>query len=115
MAASKDTDVVTEARRLAKIAVEDKWKLPTGLVAADMVKAADGAALSLDDINSVRKTLKTKISAKDKVIRDLTKQIVRLRGGIKTEYGDDSLEYEKAGGTRASERKRRAPKAAAAT
>ena len=110
MAAAKDSDVVIEARRLANIAIDDKWKLPTGLVATEIVKEADATEKQLDTINAARQTLKNLVSAKKKAVTSLNKKIARLRSGIKAEYGDDSLEYEKAGGKRASERKRRTVK-----
>jgi len=37
--------------------------------------------------------------------------VVRVRGAIKSNFGDDSPEYEQAGGTRSSEYKKPAKKA----
>jgi hypothetical protein len=114
MASGSDIDWVTEARRLAKLATELKLKLPTGLKAEDMAKDADKGQAALDELDGIRRSLMAKVNAKDAAIRKLREDIKRLRLGVKAEYGDNSDEYEKVGGTRASERKKPVSKKAAA-
>jgi hypothetical protein len=47
------------------------------------------------------------IGAKMKAVSDV---VTRARSGMRAFYGPDSTQYEQVGGTRTSERKRRAPK-----
>lgn len=49
---------------------------------------------------------------RDAQYAEMWKKVKRLRAGIKAIYGDDSSEYEMAGGTRLSERKPRRRKKA---
>jgi len=51
-------------------------------------------------------------SARNKVKderHNLWEILKRIRTGVKSQFGDDSDEYERVGGTRMSERKRRSP------
>ena len=114
MASGNDLTWVTEARRLAKLAIDLKLKLPTGLKADEIGKEADKTQAELDELDSIRRMLSAKINAKDASVRKLREGIKRLRLGVKAEYGDDSDEYEKVGGTRASERKKPVSKKAPA-
>ncbi len=114
MASGNDLAWVTEARRLAKLATDLKLKLPTGLKADQIGKDADQTQAELDELDSIRRSLSAKINAKDASVRKLREDIKRLRLGVKAEYGDNSDEYEKVGGTRASERKKPAAKKVAA-
>lgn len=111
MAFSSDLDVVTEVRRLGQLVLKNSLKLPAGLTGADLVAEADRGAAQLDEIEADKRALTTKIAAKGKTMESLNEKIKRVRGGIKAEYGDDSTEYESVGGTRASDRKKRASKA----
>jgi hypothetical protein len=49
---------------------------------------------------------------RDELYGEIWKKVKRLRAGVKGIYGDDSSEYEMAGGTRLSERKPRSRKKA---
>ena len=106
MANTSDMDVVTEARRLAKLSTDLKLKLPTGVVPADVTKTADTTQGQLDDIDATRRSMRGKVNGKNANILKLKENIKRIRLGVKAEYGEDSDEYEKVGGTRSSERKK---------
>jgi hypothetical protein len=83
--------------------------------------------LSLNELRSALdrgKELKSKIDALEIELTDLRNKrdetfgagwgyITRMRSGIKAIYGDDSSEYEMAGGTRRSERKPRSKRSKA--
>ena len=51
---------------------------------------------------------------RDETSQNMWDKVKRIRMGVKANYGDDSSEYEMVGGTRLSDRKPRARKAAAA-
>jgi hypothetical protein len=77
-----------------------------------LIKAAEelGAEINtkeseLDVVKEKQKVILTKIN-------DFQK---RLRAGAKSAFGDDSLEYERVGGKRASEHKKRAKKKSTST
>ncbi len=105
MAQSNDVGIVTEARRLAKVATDNKLKLPGGLDAAGMTTEADKAQKQLDELDALNRKRKQLVTDKNAAVKALKVLIKRLRTGVKAEYGDDSTEYEKVGGKRSSERK----------
>ena len=71
-----------------------------------MTKDADAAQGLLDELDSIRRSLSGKVNAKDAAMQKIKDDLKRLKLGVKAEYGDDSDEYEKVGGTRSSERKK---------
>ncbi len=85
-----------------------------GDVTADALAADIQQAAEVDsDINRLETQL-TKLR-NDRLVRYevVWDKVKRIRAGVKAVYGDNSNEYEMVGGTRASERKPRARKAAA--
>jgi len=52
---------------------------------------------------------------RDALAKSMSKNTTRVRGGIRSYFGENSDEYELAGGTRASERRRTGPKKSAAS
>ena len=89
------------------------WKsidpnLKVGSLSLDDMQAIleQGKALR-NQINSLEIQLTNLRNQRDEVYGTGWKQITRMRSGVKAIYGDDSSEYEMAGGTRLSERKPR--------
>jgi hypothetical protein len=85
--------------------------LPGGVSAKEVsarIDALNGAVSKLDALNAEKKKL---VNTKDQQCKTLSDFIVKARLAIKLAYGPDSSEYEMAGGTRASERKRPVRKA----
>lgn len=77
---------------------------------AGAIAALNGAVSKLDNLNAERVKL---VNEKRVAQQALRQDIVKARLAIKVECGDDSSEYEMAGGTRRSERKRPVRKSAA--
>lgn len=89
--------------------------LPGGVsveAAVKAIAALEEAVAKLDGLNAERTRL---VNVKGGAAHGLRDFITKARLAIKVECGDDSSEYEMAGGTRKSERKRpvRKPKAKA--
>lgn len=89
--------------------------LPGGVTAklgGELIAGLNGAISKLDNLNAERKKL---VNEKGDSAKTLRAFITKARLAIKVECGDDSSEYDMAGGTRKSERKKpvRKPKPAA--
>jgi hypothetical protein len=80
--------------------------LPGGVsakVAVEQIADLNGAVSKLDNLNAERTKL---VNEKRASAKNLRAFITKARLAIKVECGDDSSEYEMAGGTRRSERKK---------
>ena len=103
-----------QTRAAALTAIDPKLDLGNGLT-LDSYNAAITA--HEDDVEGYNGDLSdldvrlTNIKANEKKLDQLS---TRMLKGVASKFGEDSDEYEKAGGKRTSERKRRATKAAAA-
>ena len=106
MKTQTDASIVTEARRLATAALDGQFRLPSSLSAQALLDAADAAQRQLDQIATLRRELTAEVTRKDTQMAELRGMTIRLRTGVKAEYGDNSVEYEAVGGKRSSERKR---------
>ena len=103
--------VLAQARALAQ-AVKN---IDPSLQIGDLTNAALEA--DLEKSVAIRSTLNTleiqltdQRNQRDALYGEIWKKVKRLRAGVKGIYGDDSSEYEMAGGTRLSERKPRTRK-----
>lgn len=63
-------------------------------------------------LNNLEIQITDQRNQRDAAYGELWKKVKRLRAGVKAIYGDDSSQYEMAGGTRLSERKPRTRKKA---
>ena len=80
--------------------------LPGGVSAKEIsarIDALNAAVSQLDALNAEKTKL---VNTKDDQCKTLSDFIVKSRLAIKLAYGPDSSEYEMAGGTRSSERKK---------
>ncbi len=98
--------------------VEDVWSKNATFTMQDVTleqfKAAMAACQTGDDeVEAKRRELTALINQRDAANRDLQQLTTRALSGIRGYFGPDSDEYEQAGGTRTSERKKptRKPKA----
>lgn len=62
------------------------------------------------EIQELEEKLTPLRNERDALETTLSKNTTRVRGGIRSYFGEDSDEYELAGGTRASERRKSGPK-----
>jgi hypothetical protein len=73
------------------------------------------AAKTLEtDISKLERQLEDKRNQREAVYTNLWDKVKRVRSGVKSNYGDDSYQYDLIGGTRTSDRKPRTRKAPAA-
>ncbi len=66
-----------------------------------------------DDYNTAKSNIDGQLNDLEVLEKELDAMSVNMLAGVRIKYGADSSEYEKAGGTRKSEYKKRAPRAAA--
>ena len=106
-------NVVEQAKALAEAlkTIDKAFKvgeLTNAALDADLEKAA--AAKNL--LNSLEIQITDQRNQRDAAYGELWQKVKRMRAGVKAIYGDDSSQYEMAGGTRLSERKPRTRKKA---
>jgi hypothetical protein len=106
-------NVVEQAKALAEAlkAIDKAFKvgeLTNAALEADLEKAA--AAKNL--LSKLEIQITDQRNQRDAAYGELWKKVKRMRAGVKAIYGDDSSQYEMAGGTRLSERKPRTRKKA---
>lgn len=93
-------------RAAALAAIDPKLDLGNGLTLDSYNTAIQAQEKSVDDYNTTLAGLDTSltdIKANEKTLAQLS---TRMLKGVSSKYGEDSDEYEKAGGKRTSERKR---------
>ena len=96
--------------------VDTDMTFSAGSVTTDTLRADISAAMPMEAaISSLEKQLAEARDQRDLLYISIWDKVKRVRAGIKANYGDDSQQYEKVGGTRMSERKPRARKASAST
>ncbi len=111
MPRAKKTSLILETAntRLAGVkSIDAQLDLGNGLSVAEYQAAIEAVRIALEAYNTVLSLVDEKQSdviAKEKRLRDLHE---RMLMGVAARHGKDSIEYEKAGGTRKSERKKKA-------
>jgi hypothetical protein len=98
---------LAEAKQIAGILAEMDERLPEELHSSHLAEIIS----EIEQASVRRKQLKTEldaaIEAQKQKRSELKVFMKRLRSGVKAVFGDDSLEYERVGGKRRSEYKRR--------
>lgn len=111
MSRAKKTSQILEIAntRLAGVkSIDAKLDLGNGLSVAEYQAAIEAVRVALEAYNTVLSLVDEKqneVIAKEKRLRDLHE---RMLMGVAARHGKDSIEYEKAGGTRKSERRKKA-------
>ena len=102
---SYDT-VLTEGEQIARVWGENS----TFTLGEITLTGLQGKLTSLRQKRDQAETLRTQLTAitneANALSNDVANIITRARSGFRATYGPDSTQYEQAGGTRASERKR---------
>ncbi len=97
--------VVADTDKALKVWKANPTMTIVNLTPANVEAARDGVAELETQIDDLRHQLTGLLDRRNDQAKALNKLVVRVRGAIKSNFGDDSPEYEQAGGTRASERK----------
>ena len=106
MASLSIPKLLQEAGKVKEALEKISRPLPGGISAKAAVQAIallNDAVAKLDSLNAEQRKLVNEKGATAKALSDF---ITKARLAIKVECGDDSSEYEMAGGTRKSERKK---------
>ncbi len=104
-------DVVADVDKALKVWQANPAMTIVHLTPAEVLAARDGVAGLDADIQDLRDQLIGLLDRRNDQAKALKKLAARVRGAIKSNFGDDSPEYEQAGGTRSSEFKKTAKKA----
>ena len=110
MGRKKKTSKVLGAaqKRVAGLkAIDPKLDLGAGLTVPAFQTAIDGLSGNLDSYNTLLSQADEALNQVQKSEKDVRALNDRFLAGVRSRYGADSDEYEKAGGTRTSERKKK--------
>ncbi len=98
--------VITEGEQIARVWTEN----PTFTLGEVTLPSLQSKITSLRQKRDQADTLRTQLTALTNELNALTNDVAnivtRARSGFRATYGPDSTQYEQAGGTRSSERKR---------
>lgn len=98
-------------RRIAAVqSIDNNFDLGNGLVAKDYQQSITDVKDSMDSYNTQLSIVDEKLNILKEKEKSLKNWNERILNGVASKYGKDSNEYEKAGGVRKSERKKRAPR-----
>ena len=102
--------VVADTDKALKVWKANPTMTIVNLPIANVETARDSVASLEATIADLRDQLTGLLDRRNDQAKALNKMVVRVRGAIKSNFGDDSPEYEQAGGTRSSEFKKPAKK-----
>jgi hypothetical protein len=114
MAKRYPTNILEQAQR-----VLDAWNQISATPAFGTLNIAAltadiTAAKTLEtDISKLERQLEDKRNQREAVYTSMWDKVKRVRSGVKSNYGDDSYQYDLVGGTRTSDRKPHTRKVAA--
>ena len=103
--------VVTDTDKTLKVWKANPTMTIMNLTPAEVETARDSVKTLETQIEDLRHQLTGLLDRRNDEAKALNKLVVRVRGAIKSNFGDDSPEYEQAGGTRSSEYKKPVKKA----
>ncbi len=95
-----------EGRLAALKSIDTKLDLGDGRDVKSFGDAIVAARTAVSDYNTMLSAVDEKYNAAQKAIKAATALSTRMLSGVGSKWGNDSDQYEKAGGTRASERKK---------
>src|SRR5260370_12059111 len=90
--------------------IDEKLDLGNGLTLAAYKAKIAGTKSENDIYNTMKSALDGQLDKVEGLEKELDTMSVNMLAGVKIKHGSDSAEYEMAAGTRASDRKRTAPK-----
>jgi uncharacterized phage infection (PIP) family protein YhgE len=103
-------EVLTESEQIIRV-WEANPTFPLGEVTrASMQTMVDNLRAARTQTENLRTQLTQAVNEANSKADDLNAIVTRARSGFRAMYGPDSSQYEQAGGTRASERKKPKPR-----
>ena len=102
--------VVADTDKALKVWKANPAMTIVNLTPAEVEAARDSVQTLETTIEDLRDQLTGLLDRRNDQAKALNKLVVRVRGAIKSNFGDDSPEYEQAGGTRGSESRSRLKK-----
>ena len=112
MAKTAANDAVNDAQKIVDVWAARPFSM--GEVTLDAFRAAMKSVADADAaVEAKRREMTGLADVRDDQIKTLQELTTRARSGIRSTFGPDSKEYEQAGGTRKSERKKPVRKASA--
>jgi hypothetical protein len=109
-----EANIIAEGKRIQTALSGIESKLPSELSAARLGAIMTALEANASAVKDLKSELTAAIEAKNTSVGELKEFLKRAKAGAKAAFGDDSLEYERLGGKRMSERKKVVKKTAAA-
>jgi len=115
--ASKNTpeSIIADANKIIELMTANPDVKMKEVTSATMKTDTTAASTVIQQINSLELQLTPLRNTRDELMAKLSENCTRARAGFKSFYGPNSNQYEQAGGTRKSERKKPARKSASTT
>ncbi len=110
----KDIKIMSDAREMHVVLGDIEGSLAKDLTAENLEKLIAKGDEQIGKLKQLDDDTAEVTEAKRQTMRELHDFMKRVRSGAKSAFGDDSLEYERVGGTRRSEIKRGKSKTSAA-
>jgi len=111
----KSSDLENANKRMSSVkSIDPNFDLGNGVTQVAYQKLIDAVNSSLDTYNTKLGEADDALDSVTSAEKDLRDMSQRVLSGVGSKYGYDSSEYEQAGGTRKSEKKRPIRKAKAA-
>ncbi len=114
MARKFPSNILEQAQKVLNAWNQISTTLAFGTLNAAALTADITAANTLEnDISKLERQLEDKRNQREVLYLGMWDKVKRVRAGVKSNYGDDSYQYDLIGGTRVSDRKSPVRKAAA--
>lgn len=107
--------IITDSEQIARVWTENPTFTLGEVTLTGLQSKITSARQKRDQVESLRTQLMALTNELNKQTSEMANIITRARSGFRAVYGPDSSQYEQAGGTRSSERKRPSSKKSAPT
>ena len=101
-----EAERIAEAKRVQMLVQEMDTDMPEDLRSTQIAAAITAVEERTAAVKKLKADLAAAVDGKNNAFRELRDLMKRVRSAAKAVFGDDSLEYERVGGKRASEIKR---------
>ncbi len=98
--------VISDSEQIARVWAENPTFTLGEITLANLQSKITGLRQKRDQVETLRTQLTALTNELNEQTNEMAGIITRARSGFRATYGPDSTQYEQAGGTRSSERKR---------
>ena len=105
--------IIADGEKIARVWTENPTFTLGEITLIGLQSKINGARQKRDQVESLRTQLTALTNELNEQTSEMASIVTRARSGFRATYGPDSSQYEQAGGTRSSERKRPSSKKSA--